>query len=124
PVLLRAERQTEHGRLRDPLTARPPRTREHRPGNQRALDDRIRSGREPPARAEGNPVPVPRRGLRATRQPVYSPRPLRAKMRGLRGRLRILAVVLIALGIGTAVFFPDAARTAATLPIVAFFSIL
>src|SRR3989442_182214 len=45
-------------------------------------------------------------------------------MRGLRGRLRILAVVLIVLGIATAVLFPDAARTAATLPIVAFFSIL
>src|SRR3989442_4038833 len=45
-------------------------------------------------------------------------------MRGLRGRLRILAVVLIGLGIGTAVLFPDAARTVATLPVLAFFSVL
>ena len=45
-------------------------------------------------------------------------------MRGLRGRLRIVAVVLILLGIGTAVLFPDAARTVATLPLLAFFSVL
>ena len=45
-------------------------------------------------------------------------------MRGLRGRLRILAVVLIGIGIGTAVLFPDAARIAVTLPLLAFFSVL
>src|SRR2546428_13047604 len=45
-------------------------------------------------------------------------------MRGLRGRLRILAVGLIGLGIGTAVLFHDAARTVATLPVLAFFSVL
>src|SRR5947209_13151404 len=45
-------------------------------------------------------------------------------MRGLRGRLRILAVALIVIGIGTAIEFPDAARAAATLPILALFSVL
>src|SRR2546428_4411841 len=45
-------------------------------------------------------------------------------MRGLRGRLRILAGILIVMGIGTAVLFPDAARTAATLPTLALCSIL
>src|SRR3989454_11731225 len=45
-------------------------------------------------------------------------------MRRLRGRLRIVAVVLILLGIGAAVLFPDAARTVATLPLLAFFSLL
>lgn len=45
-------------------------------------------------------------------------------MRGLRGRLRILAGILIAIGIGTAALFPDAARTAVTLPILALFSVL
>src|SRR5437899_11867993 len=45
-------------------------------------------------------------------------------MRGLRGRLRILAVALIMIGIGTAIVFPDAARAAATLPILALFSVL
>src|SRR2546422_840604 len=45
-------------------------------------------------------------------------------MRGLRGRLRILAVALIVIGIGTAIVFPDAARAAATLPILALFSVL
>src|SRR3989441_427039 len=63
-------------------------------------------------------------GYEGARQRVYRPRPLRAKMRGLRGRLRIVAVVLILLGIGTAVLFPDAARTVATLPLLAFFSVL
>src|SRR5947209_11612335 len=45
-------------------------------------------------------------------------------MRGLRGRLRILAVALIVIGIGTAIVLPDAARAAATLPILALFSVL
>src|SRR3989454_6050831 len=63
-------------------------------------------------------------GYEGARQRVYRPRPLRAKMRGLRGRLRIVAVVLILLGIGAAVLFPDAARTVATLPLLAFFSVL
>src|SRR6267378_6959301 len=44
-------------------------------------------------------------------------------MRGLRGRLRILAGILIATGVGTAIAFPDAARTAAILPVLALFSI-
>src|SRR2546428_1267922 len=63
-------------------------------------------------------------GCEGARQRVYRPRPLRAKMRGLRGRLRIVAVVLILIGIGAAVLFPDAARTVATLPLLAFFSVL
>ena len=44
-------------------------------------------------------------------------------MRGLRERLRILAGILIATGVGTAIAFPDAARTAAILPVLALFSI-
>ncbi len=45
-------------------------------------------------------------------------------MRGLRGWLRILAVALIVIGIGTAIVFPDAARTVAALPLRALFSVL
>src|SRR5438128_7711546 len=45
-------------------------------------------------------------------------------MRGLRWRLRILAVALIVIGIGTAIEFPDAARAAVTLPLLAFCSVL
>src|SRR2546428_13000138 len=45
-------------------------------------------------------------------------------MRGLRGRLRILAVALIVIGIGTAIVFPDAAAAAGTLPIRALFAVL
>src|SRR2546428_11426110 len=45
-------------------------------------------------------------------------------MRGLRGRLRILAVALIVIGLGSAIVSADAARAAATLPILALFSVL
>ena len=45
-------------------------------------------------------------------------------MRGLRRGFRLIAGILIVIGIGAAIAFPEAARTAAALPVLALFSVV
>src|SRR5438552_805234 len=68
---LEAPRACEEGRGGDALPARSPRSRDHGRGDRRSALNRLRSGGEPSARAEGDPLAPPRRGLNAARQPVY-----------------------------------------------------
>src|SRR5207245_5966398 len=98
------------------------RPRNHGRSDRRAAIDRVRPGGEPSPRPESHPRAVPHRRLRALRQPVNRPPPLRAKMRGVRRWLRILAGIAILVAIVVAIVIPQAAWNAAQLPLLALFS--
>src|SRR5947199_1091277 len=122
PGQFEAPRPREEGRGRDALPPGASRSRNHGRGDGRPAVHRLRSSREPTARAEGDPFAAPRWRLKRSRQPVYSPRPLRAKMRGLRGRLRILAGIVVLAATAVAILNPPAAINAIQLPLFALFS--
>src|SRR5206468_1269646 len=115
-------RPREVGHNGHALPARASGPRNHGRRHRRSAIDRHRPGGQPTPCAEGDPRPIPRESLRASREPVNRVRPLRTIVRGLRRWLRLVAVVLILAGIVAAIAFPEAAWNAIQLPLFAFSS--